>query len=220
MLLAMVYEKLPILLIGMVMLAIILAGWVAFGARIGCGYISKSRFFSWPSLIAARSRLIAFTIILLSFVATLAVVWVLRVFPNSADEYGYLYEADTFLAGRLWNPLPPHHEFFSFLHIFEKNGKWVSEYPPGWSLILAFGRSLHLPYWIVCPLVGVLFLYTVWRLAERQTGELGGILALALVAFSPFFFSMRPRTSTFCQRRLQASCSAGRCSSSSIVPPS
>jgi len=169
------------------MLAIILAAWFAFGGQIHRGDISKSRFFSWPSMIAARTRLIAFTIILFSFAGTLAVVWILRAFPNSADEYGYLYEADTFLARRLWNPLPPHHEFFSFLHIFEKNGKWVSEYPPGWSLILAFGRLLHIPYWMVCPLVGVLFLYTVWRLAERQAGELCGILALALVASSPFF---------------------------------
>jgi hypothetical protein len=120
-------------------------------------------------------------------VASLILVWALRAFPNSADEYGYIYEADTLLAGRLWNPLAPHHEFFTFLHIFEKNGRWVSEYPPGWSIILAVARLLYLPYWLVCPFVGALLLFVVWKLGQRQSGSLGGILALSLVGFSPFF---------------------------------
>jgi hypothetical protein len=81
---------------------------------------SKSRFLSWPSILAAKGRAAAFLIFGTAFGASLLLVWVLRAFPNSADEYGYIYEADTLLAGRLWNPLPPHHEFFSFLHIFEK----------------------------------------------------------------------------------------------------
>ena len=148
---------------------------------------SKSRLLSWPSMQAAKGRSIAFFIIGASFATTLLIVWVLRAFPNSADEYGYIYGAETLLAGRLWNPLPPHHEFFSFLHIFEKNGKWVSQYPPGWSIILAAGRFLYLPYWLVCPIVGAILLFTVWKLGQRQSGSLGGILALSLVGFSPFF---------------------------------
>jgi len=86
----------------------------------------------WPSILAAQVRAAGFLIIGTLFAASLLLVWVLRAFPNSADEYGYIYEAETLLAGRLWNPLPPHSEFFTFLHIFEKDGKWVREYPPGW----------------------------------------------------------------------------------------
>jgi hypothetical protein len=148
---------------------------------------SKSRFLSWLPVLAVTKQTAAFLIIGASFAASLLLVWVLRAFPNSADEYGYIYEAETFLAGRLWNPLPPHHEFFSFLHVFEKDGKWVSEYPPGWSIILAAGRLLYLPYWLVCPIVGTVLLYAVWKLGQRQNGSLGGILAVLLVGCSPFF---------------------------------
>jgi Dolichyl-phosphate-mannose-protein mannosyltransferase len=148
---------------------------------------SKSRFLSWLPVLAIRGQTAAFLIIGASFAASLVLVWVLRAFPNSADEYGYIYEAETFLAGRLWNPLPPHHEYFSFLNIFDKDGKWVSEYPPGWSIVLAAGRLLYLPYWLVCPIVGTVLLFAVWKLGQRQNGSLGGILAVLLVGFSPFF---------------------------------
>ena len=147
----------------------------------------KSRLLSWLRVLAIRGQTAAFLIIGASFAASLLLVWALRAFPNSADEYGYIYEAETFLAGRLWNPLPPHHEFFSFLHVFEKDGKWVSEYPPGWSIMLAAGRLLYLPYWLVCPIVGTVLLFAVWKLGQRQNGALGGILAALLVGCSPFF---------------------------------
>ena len=151
------------------------------------GRKSKSRSLSWLPVLAVGGQTAALLIIGASFAATLLLVWVLRAFPNSADEYGYIYEAETFLAGRLWNPLPPHHEFFSFLHVFEKDGKWVSEYPPGWSIMLAAGRLLYLPYWLVCPIVGTVLLFAVWKLGQRQNGSLGGILAVLLVGCSPFF---------------------------------
>jgi Dolichyl-phosphate-mannose-protein mannosyltransferase len=148
---------------------------------------SESRFLWWLPIPVVRVRTAAFLIIGILFAASLILVWVLRAFPNSADEYGYIYEAKTFLAGRLWNPLPPHHEFFSFLHIFEKDGKWVSEYPPGWSIVLAAGRLSYLPYWLVCPIVATVLLFAVWKLGQRQNGSLGGILAVLLVGCSPFF---------------------------------
>lgn len=147
----------------------------------------KSPFLSWLQILTVRGQTAAFLIIGASFAASLVLVWVLRAFPNSADEYGYIYEAETFLAGRLWNPLPPHHEFFSFLHVFEKDGKWVSAYPPGWSIVLAAGRLLYLPYWLVCPIIGAVLLFAVWKLGWRQNGFLGGILAVSLVGISPFF---------------------------------
>src|SRR5713226_6010530 len=164
-------------LIGLLLLVVTFFCWLGVAVIRMRNTDSKSGFPSWPSILAAKRRTAALIIIGTSFAASLIFVWVLRAFPNSADEYGYIYEADTLLAGRLWNPLPPHHEFFSFLHIFEKNGKWVSEYPPGWSIILAVGRLLYLPYWLACPIVGALLLFAVWKLGQRQSGSLGGILA-------------------------------------------
>src|SRR6266851_6751492 len=147
----------------------------------------ESGFASLTSMLAARWRVVSLVLIAVAFTASLGIVWALRAFPNSADEYGYIYEAWTLLAGRLWNPLPPHHEFFSFLHIFEKDGKWVSAYSFGWSAPLALAGLLHLPYWLVCPITGAILLFTLATLAQRQDGALGTVLALLLVAPSPFF---------------------------------
>src|SRR5580698_1059413 len=52
---------------------------------------------------------------------------VLQRFPNSADVYSYLFQAETFLKGRLWNKPPPADSFW-FFHIINKEGKWLSKY--------------------------------------------------------------------------------------------
>jgi hypothetical protein len=145
------------------------------------------RFAALPGALAAHWRAVAVGIGIAGFAGSLAVVWGLRAFPNSADEYAFLFEANTFLAGRLSNPLPPLHKFFSFLHILELNGKWAALYPPGWPLLLAGVRFFELPFWLVCPLTGIVLLFAVFKLGRRQDGPLGGILVLSLVALSPFF---------------------------------
>ena len=147
----------------------------------------------WPRLvnaprwIAERRGIVLAAVLGAGFAVTLVAVWALRAFPNSADEYIYLYQARTYLAGRLWNPLPPHHHLFTFLHIFEKDGKWVGQYPPGWPAILAAFGGLRLPFWIADPIVGVALLWTLSRLGARRAGPLGGIIAPLLMAFTPFF---------------------------------
>ena len=117
----------------------------------------------------------------------LAVVWVLRAFPNSGDEYSYIFMAKTFLAGRLWNPLPPLHDLFAFWHIVFWHEKWVSVYPPGWPLLLAAVMGLRLPPWFAAPLCGGVLLFAMLKLGQKRDGALGGLLATALVALSPFF---------------------------------
>jgi hypothetical protein len=119
--------------------------------------------------------------------ASLLAVLSLRAIPFSADEYDYMFQAETFLRGRLWNPLLPGHEFFAFLWIVEKGGKWLSSFPPGWPLLLASGRLLGLPFWTVCPLLAATALVFLAKLAWREDGPAGAVMALALVVFSPFF---------------------------------
>jgi hypothetical protein len=122
-----------------------------------------------------------------TFALSLLAVWALRAFPNSGDEYDYIYQAQTYLAGRLWNPLPAAHEFFSHSHIFEKEQKWIAQYPPGWPLLLAAGHLLALPYWLVSPLCGAALLVALWRLGGREPEPLAAILVVAIVGLSPFF---------------------------------
>jgi hypothetical protein len=117
----------------------------------------------------------------------LLAVSILRGFANSGDEYGYLFEAQTFLAGRLWLPLEPGHEFFSFFHIVERDGKLVSQYPPGWPAVLAAFRVVGLPFWFVNPLLSIFLLLGLAKFCEREHGPAAALAAVAMAAITPFF---------------------------------
>jgi hypothetical protein len=144
-----------------------------------------SRIFLLSWLMGEGKRLDR-AIIIYGFALSLIGVWATRAFLNSGDEYDYVFEANTFLAGRLWNPLLPGHEFFSFNHIFEKAGKWVAQYPPGWPLVLALVRLVGLPFWVTNPVLGLLTMLMLARLCERINGPLCATFGLLIYAFSPF----------------------------------
>jgi hypothetical protein len=139
------------------------------------------------ALVERRRHLAASLLIGSGIAAALVAVWILRAFPNSGDEYAYLFEAKTFLAGRLGNPLPPLPALFAHYYMSFAHGKWAATYPPGWPLLLAAVMSLRLPSWLAAPLYGGVLLFVVLKLGQKRDGTLGGLLAAALVAISPFF---------------------------------
>lgn len=112
---------------------------------------------------------------------------VLQDFPNSADEYEYLFQAQTFLKGRLWNPPPPVGEFFTFWHFINRDGKWLAKCPPGWPLVLAFGRLLRIPFGLIDPLAGTLSLLVLFAIGNRLYGFQPAVISVLSVLFSPFF---------------------------------
>lgn len=108
-------------------------------------------------------------------------------FPNSGDEYVYLYQAETMAAGRLWNPSPVLPEVFQFNYIVQAPGRAFGSFPFGWPLMLALGLGLGLPAWLVNPVLGTLTLGLVWWLGARLYSPRAGVLAAALIGISPFF---------------------------------
>lgn len=112
---------------------------------------------------------------------------VLRGFPNSADEFGYLFASETLRNGRLWNSLHPLQDFFHFFYLFEREGKWVSQYAPGWPSVLAAGYWLGIPLQIVGSLLGGLTLALVFFTAKRRLGLPVSLLVVLAVAVTPFF---------------------------------
>ncbi len=113
--------------------------------------------------------------------------FVLLGFPNSGDEYAYLYQAQTLAAGRLWNtPIKPADVFF-FNYIVQEPGRVFGSFPLGWPLALAAALRLGVPVWLVNPLLGALTLGLTWQLGTRLYGPPAGASAAALVAVSPFF---------------------------------
>jgi hypothetical protein len=112
---------------------------------------------------------------------------VLQDFPNSSDEYCYLYQAATLAEGRLWNAPHPLHEFFRFNYVAFEDGKVYGTFPPGWPLFLAGVMKLGLPLPVVNPLVGTLSLALTFVVARRMFDERRALLAAATIFVSGFF---------------------------------
>jgi hypothetical protein len=116
--------------------------------------------------------------------ATAAVGWfALRHFPNSGDEYCYLYQAQTFAAGRFSNPPHPLQAFFPTSHIIERDGRLFSVFPPGWPLVIAAASRVGIAAWALGPLLSAGLFVLTFRLAERLTGD-GATAALASVTMA------------------------------------
>jgi hypothetical protein len=43
------------------------------------------------------------------------------------------------------------------------DGRWAALYPPGWPLLLAGVRLLDVPFWLACPLAGIVLLFAVFK---------------------------------------------------------
>lgn len=117
----------------------------------------------------------------------LVAAFVLQRFPNSADEYAYVFQAATLQEFRLWNEVHPLQEVFTVSHIAERDGKWVGRFPPGWPLVLAVFNTVAVPYWAVNPILGSLTVVLLWRLAAVEYGRRVAVLAAAGFALSGFF---------------------------------
>jgi hypothetical protein len=109
------------------------------------------------------------------------------VWPNSGDEYGYLYLARTLEHGRVFNPPPPvDGGLFDMFWIGVHDGRSASQYAPGWSAILLpfdLAGIAPLANPALTALLGFLLAATLARLGAARPV----IAALvALVMLSPF----------------------------------
>ena len=125
---------------------------------------------------------------------------VLQDFPNSGDEYVYLYQAATLAEGRLSNPLPVAPEFFQSFYVAHENGRAFGTFPIGWPLVLAAAMRLQVPPVVVNPLFGVATLVAMYLLGRELYGPTVAVLAVAGTAISPFFLlnSASYFSHTFC----------------------
>jgi hypothetical protein len=100
--------------------------------------------------------------------------------PAIHDEYSYLFQAKTFLAGRLW--FPSHQnapELFDQMHVLNDNGKFASRYFPGAGAWMASFVALGRPYWghwLAGALTAVFVFWTGRELGGNGVGFLAGLL--------------------------------------------
>lgn len=104
--------------------------------------------------------------------------------PAYHDEYSYLFQAKTLLAGRLaWDSPPRFREIFDQLHVVNQ-GRFASRYFPGTGLWLAPWVALGHPYWGQWLAGAFTALLMFWT--GRELGGSGvGVLAGTLTALSP-----------------------------------
>jgi hypothetical protein len=120
-----------------------------------------------------------------------ALAWVaadvLQRFPNSGDEYCYLYQAETFARKRVANTPHPLQPFFDFYHVRQVENRLFSVFPPGWPAVLSAALALRLPTWLVNPLLGAVLLWLTWLVGRRVADGRVAVVAAGIVALSPFF---------------------------------
>lgn len=157
----------------------------------------SSTFKSVENSLLRNTRLAAVIIIAISFAASVFVSFrTLESFPNSSDEYAYLYQAKTISEGKLWEASHELHDFFYFNHIASKDGIAVSRFPPGWPTILAAAYYTGLNPVFVNPILGAVLLIVFFSFVNRFYSPriaLWSLIALALSSFYIFnsasFFS-------------------------------
>ncbi|NWF67666.1 MAG: glycosyltransferase family 39 protein [Chloroflexi bacterium] len=142
-------------------------------------------FFSlrWHTLIA---------ILLVLFAFGMAAIISDRVFerlPHLEDEMAYLFQARVFARGEvvLDSPNPRRAFWIPFVIDFAPNGEDLQrfgKYTPGWPLLLALGINLG-QWWVVNAFFAGLTVALVYRLGRELFNSDVGLMAAALVAFSP-----------------------------------
>jgi hypothetical protein len=113
--------------------------------------------------------------------------WILDRFCNSGDEYAYLFQAWTFVQGKLWVEAPPLDSAFVPLRTFVTGNKWVSQYPPGWPLVLSIAVILGFPVWAVNAVLGGVSIGTLYAAARHVSSSTVGLAIAGCCMLTPFY---------------------------------
>jgi hypothetical protein len=109
--------------------------------------------------------------------------------PQCMDETDYLFQAKIFARGKLWAPSTAAPAFFHLVNMINKDGKWMSQHPPGWPALLSLGVRVGAP-WMINPLLGGLILLFIYQLAREVFGEEVARISSLLSLFSPYLIAI------------------------------
>ena len=109
--------------------------------------------------------------------------------PHVPDEVSYLFQAKILASFHLTTPAPPVNDAFNFFYpslLMDSGGRWASIYPFGHPVMLAIGQLVG-AVWLIPPVLGALCIVLIYAVGRQIHSAQVGIVAAALLAFSPFF---------------------------------
>lgn len=132
------------------------------------------------------ARVIVAALALFSFALSVILSWtVFERLPHLEDELAYLFEARVIAGGNFVIPSPEPSTAYWQPFVVDQNGLRFGKYTPGYPLQLAVGVLAGTP-WIINAFFAALAVALVYRLGrEIFKSEDVGLIAAALVAFSP-----------------------------------
>ena len=110
--------------------------------------------------------------------------------PTLIDSFAQLTQARYLAAGRLAGPLLPGQEFWHIQQTIVTAAGWVSQYPPGYVVLLALGFALHAVAWVGPVLFGVAVFFTALIAEDVFESSILARVAALLAALSPFMLGM------------------------------
>lgn len=141
-----------------------------------------------PWAISPRSVVLILALLLTT--ASVMVMWVVWAGnPHLVDEVAQLFHARVFAAGRTAAPPPEPAAAFLITHTWVTDAGWVSQYPPGHTVLLALGLLLRAE-WLVNPLQAGVSLVLVYVVARGLFGWRTGVAAAVLWALSAWVLFM------------------------------
>lgn len=159
--------------------------------RLGAGWFSRLE--GVFGKVARKQGLAVFTVGISAVVLRLAILPIVSIpHPYGADDFSFLFAADTFASGRLANPTPAMWPHFETIHI-TMQPMYVSMYFPADGLVLAAGKVLfgH-PWFSLLCMMGLMCAALCWMLQSwlpPTWALLGGMLAVARIGLFSYWIN-------------------------------
>ena len=137
------------------------------------------------NLTFARHQITVLVLVFFAFfMSTILSRTVYERLPHLEDEVTYLFQAKVFARGDLVIETPQPRRAYWQPFVVDRDGLRFSKYTPGWSGLLSLG--IHLGQtWVINAFFAAMTVALVFRLGTHLFNRDVGVIAAALVAFSP-----------------------------------
>jgi hypothetical protein len=170
---------------GLVVIAIAVGLAVLLGSRLDAVMRRAKTLLLRPTPLAFGATGAAFAFLAALFVAQ----WSFAGQPFTSDEMAQQWHARVLLSGRVAALAEANPEFFNTAPVFDRDGRWFSQYPIGAVAFIALGTMLGAA-WLVNPLLLALATWMLYRWLAEAADELTGRVTTLLFVFSPMVLIM------------------------------